>query len=137
MVGFAKDFLASRDIDNDASDSYKLLTTFLEEAVKQAGNPLRVHLPTQVLIFFMYFIKKMFNTFPSIELFDTCTHDVSVRIPLYPAALFLMSTALLLNASSGTSVTRQAKYALHANSSVSWQLILGGRVAADSCVTGA
>ena len=48
MVGFAKDFTASRDIDNDASDSYKLLTTFLEEAIKQAGNPLRMHLGGQV-----------------------------------------------------------------------------------------
>lgn len=48
MVGFGKDFTASRDIDNDASDSYKLLTTFLEEAIKQAGNPLRLLLGGQV-----------------------------------------------------------------------------------------
>ena len=44
QVGFGKDFGASRSIDNTANtDPCRLLTNFLEEAVKQAGNPLRIH----------------------------------------------------------------------------------------------
>jgi hypothetical protein len=41
LVGFGKDFQASRDIDNSVSNNFRLLQSFLEEATKRAGNPLR------------------------------------------------------------------------------------------------
>lgn len=41
QVGFGKDFQASRNIDNDVGKNFRLLGSFLSEAVKRSGSPLR------------------------------------------------------------------------------------------------
>ena len=41
QVGFGKDFQASRNIDNDVGRNFRLLGSFLTEAVKRSGDPLR------------------------------------------------------------------------------------------------
>ena len=41
QVGFGKDFQASRNIDNDVGRNFRLLGSFLTEAVKRNGDPLR------------------------------------------------------------------------------------------------
>lgn len=41
MVGFGKDFRASRNIDDKTTNTFALITSFLQEAVLRAGNPMR------------------------------------------------------------------------------------------------
>ena len=41
QVGFGKDFQASRNIHNDVGQIFRLLGSFLVEAVKRNGSPLR------------------------------------------------------------------------------------------------
>jgi hypothetical protein len=41
MVGFGKDFRASRNIDDKTTNTCALITSFLQEAVLRAGNPMR------------------------------------------------------------------------------------------------
>lgn len=41
QVGFGKDFQASRNIHNDVGKNFRLLGSFLVEAVKRNGSPLR------------------------------------------------------------------------------------------------
>jgi hypothetical protein len=48
QVGFGKDFQASRNIDNDVGRNFHLLGSFLTEAVKRNGDPLRQFSRSQV-----------------------------------------------------------------------------------------
>ena len=41
QVGFGKDFQASRNIHNDVGQTFRLVGSFLVEAVKRNSNPLR------------------------------------------------------------------------------------------------
>ena len=41
QVGFGKDFQASRNIRNDVGKNFRLLGSFMVEAVKRTGSPLR------------------------------------------------------------------------------------------------
>ena len=48
-VGFGKDFRASRDIDDTSSNTFALLTNFLQEATLRSNNPMRKYWRSKVI----------------------------------------------------------------------------------------